>query len=211
LNKIHAARRGSLRIVNVKTLSSVCQRLALKGKLQEKNMATSVGSFVRVVGALACLSLPVAACPSEGLVLGAGKAFTSAARSGSASAFTNAASRYADTRGIALSALGSHRKKLTKAQEAEYLRLAQSFMGEFMARYSNRFNASGMKITTCRGNVVTATTSSGKKIMFRVGGGRLQDVNVSSVWLAGQMRSAISGVLNRNGGDVQALFRYLRS
>jgi hypothetical protein len=174
-------------------------------------MAPSFGNFVRTAGFLVCLSLPVAACPSEDLVMGAGKAFTSASRSGSATAFTNAATRYADTRSIALSALGPHRKKLSKAQEAEYIRLAQSFMGEFMARYSSRFNTTGMKITACRGNMVTATTSSGKKIMFRVGGGRLQDVNVSSVWLAGQMRSAISGVLNRNNGDMQALFRYLRS
>jgi ABC-type transporter MlaC component len=180
-------------------------------KIGDKTMTRMLKSFVRVVGVLSILSLPAAACPSEGLVMGAGKAFTSASRSGSASAFLNAAARYADTRGIALSALGQHRKKLSRAEEAEYIRLAQGFMGEFMARYSNRFNASGMKITTCRGNMVTATTGAGKKIIFRVGGGRVQDVNVSSVWLAGQMRSAISGVLNRNGGDVQALFRYLRS
>lgn len=151
-----------------------------------------------------------AACPSEGLVLNAGKAFTAASRSGSASAFLGAASRYADTRGIALSALGQHRKKLTKAQEAEYVRLAQGFMGKFMSKHSSSFNATGMKVINCSGNIVTATASSGKKIMFRVGGGRLQDVNVSSVWLAGQMRSTFVGVINRNNGDIQALFTYLR-
>jgi hypothetical protein len=156
------------------------------------------------------ISSAAIACPSEGLVLGAGKAFTAASRSGSASAFLSAASRYADTRGIALSALGPYRRKIPKGQEGEYVRLAQGFMGEFMARYSNRFNAAGMKITTCKGNLVTATTSSGKKIMFRVGGGRVQDVNVASVWLVGQMRSSIVGVLNRNNGDFGALFSYLR-
>lgn len=150
------------------------------------------------------------ACPSEGLVMGAGKAFTSASRSGSASAFLSAASRYADTRGIAMSALGPHRKKLTKAQEAEYVRLAQSFMGSFMAKYSSRFNAAGMKITTCKGNLVTVTGSGGRKIIFRVSGGRVQDVNVSSVWLAGQMRTTFVGVLNRNNGDISALLKYLR-
>jgi ABC-type transporter MlaC component len=155
-------------------------------------------------------TLAAAACPAEGLVLGAGKAFTSAAKSGSASAFLFAASRYTDTRGIAMSALGPHRKKLSKAQEAEYVRLAQGFMGRFMAQYANRFNASGMKITTCKGNLVTATASGGRKIIFRVGGGRVQDVNVSSIWLAGQMRSTFVGVLNRNNGDIKALLTYLR-
>jgi ABC-type transporter MlaC component len=173
-------------------------------------MAACLKSFVRALGILTILASPVAACPSEGLVMGAGKAFTSASRSGSASAFLSAASRYADTRSIALSALGPHRKKLTKAQEGEYVRLAQGFMGEFMARYASRFNVSGMKITTCKGSVVTATTANGNKIIFRVGGGRVQDVNVSSVWLAGQMRSTFVGVLNRNDGDMKALFSYLR-
>jgi ABC-type transporter MlaC component len=155
------------------------------------------------------LGASAAGCPSEGLVMGASKAFTAASRSGSANAFLSAASRYVDTRGIALSALGPHRKKLTKAQEGEYVRLAQSFMGQFMSKYSNRFNASGMKITTCNGNLVTAS-AGGKKIIFRVSGGRLQDVNVSSIWLAGQMRSTFVGVLNRNNGDINALLTYLR-
>jgi phospholipid transport system substrate-binding protein len=149
-------------------------------------------------------------CAAESLVMGAGKAFASASRSGSASAFLSAASRYADTRSIALSALGPHRKKLTKAQEGEYVRLAQNFMGEFMAKYSGKFNTAGMKITTCSGNIVTATANGGRKVIFRVGGGRVQDVNVSSVWLAGQMRSTFVGVLNRNNGDISALLEYLR-
>lgn len=151
-----------------------------------------------------------AGCPSEGLVMGAGKAFTSASRSGSASAFLSAASRYADTRSIAMSALGPHRKKLSKSQEAEYIRLAQGFMGNFMAKYSSRFNATGMKVTTCQGNLVTVTANGGRKIIFRVGGGRVQDVNVSSVWLAGQMRTTFVGVLNRNNGNISALLDYLR-
>jgi hypothetical protein len=83
-------------------------------------------------------------------------------------------------------------------------------MGRFMAQYSSRFNATGMKITTCNGNLVTVTSNGGRKIIFRVGGGRVQDVNVSSVWLAGQMRSTFVGVINRNNGDISKLLDYLR-
>jgi ABC-type transporter MlaC component len=178
-------------------------------KWDDLNMAKTFACAILFL-TLTISQAAAAGCPSEGLVLGAGKAFTAASKSGSASAFLGAASRYADTRGIALSALGPHRKKLSKAQEGEYVRLAQNFMGKFMARYSSNFNTSGLKITTCSGNVVTATASSGKKIMFRVGGGRVQDVNVSSVWLAGQMRSTFVGVINRNNGDMAALMDYLR-
>ena len=152
----------------------------------------------------------LAACPSQDLVVGAGKAFASASRAGSPSAFLSAASRYADTRSIALSALGPHRKKLSKGQEGEYVRLAQGYMGKFMSQYSGRFNTAGLRITTCNGNMVTATAVGGRKIIFRVGGGRVQDVNVASVWLAGQLRSTFVGVLNRNKGDIGALMDYLR-
>jgi hypothetical protein len=157
------------------------------------------------------LAAPAAlACSGEAIVLSAGKAFTSAANAGSPSAFISAASRHANLRGIAASALGPHRKKMTKAQEAQYYPLAQAFMGKFMARYASRFNASGMKVTSCKGGTITATTASGRKIIFRVGGGRVQDVNVGSIWLGGQMRSTFVGVINRNGGDVGALLMYLK-
>lgn len=149
-------------------------------------------------------------CPSEGVVMSAGKAFTVASQSGSPKAFLSAASRHADVRAIALFALGPHRKKLSRAQEGEYLRLAQAFMGRFMARYASRFNAAGMKIVSCSGNTITVSANGGRKIIFRVDGGRVRDVNVSSVWLAGQMRSTFVRVINRNNGDVTALLKYLR-
>ncbi len=166
---------------------------------------------IAIVFMFATLSSGALACPAEDLVMGTGKAFTAASRSGSATAFINAASRYADMRNIAMSALGPHRKKLSKSQEGEYVRLAHVFMGRFMAKYASRFNTSGMKVTTCNGNLVTVSASGGRKIIFRVGGGRVQDVNVSSVWLAGRMRSTFVSVLNRNDGDINALLNYLRS
>jgi ABC-type transporter MlaC component len=166
---------------------------------------------VGVVFSALVLSAPSSlSCAGESTVLAAGKAFTAASRSGSPTAFLNAASRFTDVRGIAASALGPHRNKLSKAQAAEYYRLAPAFMGKFMARYASRFNAAGMKVTTCSGSTITATTSSGRKIIFRVSGGRVRDVNVGSIWLAGQMRSTFVGVINRNGGDVGALLKYLK-
>lgn len=153
------------------------------------------------------------ACDAEKFVLSAGRAFTVASHQGSASAFTNAASNYADMRSIALFALGPHRKKLSPGKEGEFIRLAQDFMGRFMSRYSSRFNASGMKVVSCSGNIINAQ-AGGRKLIFRVsrrgGGFVLQDVNVSSVWLAGQMRSTFTGVINHNGGDINALWDYLK-
>jgi ABC-type transporter MlaC component len=167
-----------------------------------------------VLSALPATLQAASNCPAGSFVLNAGQAFAAASRSGSASAFIGAASRYADTRSIALSALGIHRKKLSRADEGEYVRLAQAFMGRFMARHASKFNVSGLKVTTCSANIVSATSSGGKKVIFRVGKGRggyrVQDVNVSSIWLAGQMRTTFVGVLNSNNGDIRALMKYLR-
>jgi ABC-type transporter MlaC component len=169
-----------------------------------------------IAGALlvAAYSPAHAGCASEKFVTSAGTAFVNAANAGSAQAFVNAAARYADLRSIALFALGSHRNDLPKSQEAEYVGLARAYMGSFMAQNASRVSGSGLKVTACAGNTVTAMTANGKKIIFRVSGSggsyRVQDVNVSSIWLAGQMRSNFTGVISRNGGDINALMKYLR-
>lgn len=154
-------------------------------------------------------------CDAEGFVLSAGNAFLAAARSGSPQAFTSAAGRYADLRSIALFALGPHRKSLPKGREGEYVSLAKAYMGRFMAKHASKFSGSGLTVVSCSGNTVNASYSGGKKLIFRVSGGkgsyRVQDVNAASIWLAGQMRSSFVGVLNRNHGDFDALFKYLKT
>lgn len=153
-------------------------------------------------------------CPAEDFVVSAGNAFLSAARAGSPQAFTSAASRYADLRSIALFALGPHRKLLSKAQEGQYVALAKAYMGRFMAKHASKFAGSGLKVVSCSGNTVNASMDGGKRLMFRVSGGqgsyRVTDVNAASIWLAGQMRSTFVGVINRNHGDINALFTYLQ-
>ena len=167
-----------------------------------------------------CLSsaTALAACPASTFIANAGNAFMGAARVHSASAFSGVTDRYTDLRGISMFALGPHRRLLSKSREAEYLMLTRGFIGRFMVRYSSRFSGSGMTIKDCVGpsNALTVSTrlSNGKKIIFKLHrskrGFLVRDVNVSSVWLAQQMRSTFVGVINRNGGDIDALFAYLR-
>lgn len=153
-------------------------------------------------------------CPSEGFVLSAGNAFLAAARAGTPQAFTSAASRFADLRGVALFALGPYRKAMPKRMEGQYVALARNYMGAFMAENASKFSGTGLRVQNCAGNTVSATTAGGKKIIFRISGSggryRVQDVNVSSIWLAGQMRSTFTGVISRNGGNIGALMNYLR-
>ena len=176
--------------------------------------------FLFILLQSACPSSATAqACEASSFINNAGTAFLGAARRQSASAFSGVASRYTDLHGIALFALGPHRKLLSKASEAEYLALTRGFIGRFMARYSNRFSGSGLTIRECTGskNTFTVNTrlSNGNKIIFKIyktkRGYLVRDVNVSSVWLAQQLRSTFVGVIKRNGGDINALFKYLRT
>ncbi|HUQ37699.1 MAG TPA: ABC transporter substrate-binding protein [Aestuariivirga sp.] len=173
--------------------------------------------FILLLGA--CLSSATAtACPASTFITNAGSAFMGAARAHSASAFSGVTARYTDLRGISMFALGPHRRLLNKSRETEYLTLTRGFIGRFMLRYSSRFSGSGMTIKDCVGSssamTVNTRLSNGKKIIFKLHrskrGFLVRDVNISSVWLAQQLRSTFVGVINRNDGDIDSLFAYLR-
>ncbi len=133
-----------------------------------------------------------------------------AAKSGSPNAFSSAASRFSDIRSIALFALGPYRKNLPKNREGAYVALTKKFMGQFMAEYASKFSGNGITITKCAGNVITTKLSTGQGLTFRLhGGSRIDDVNVSGVWLAQTLRSKFVGVIRNNGGDVAALMSWL--
>ena len=168
-----------------------------------------IGVFTNQAGA--------ASCPAESYIQSAGKAFMSASRNGSASSFSSAAARYADLRGLALFALGNYRQNLPKSREAEFVSRAQSFMGSFMAQYGSRFSGNSIVITSCNespgGLTVGTKLSTGQSLTFRLrkSGGtyRVQDVSVSSIWLAQTMRGKFTRILSENNGDVGALISYL--
>ena len=133
----------------------------------------------------------------------AAASFANAAKSRSADAFSAALARHANVSSLALFALGPYRKNLPKARQAEYARNAQRFMGAFLANNAGRINASGLTVSGCAGNLVE-TTAGGREITWRIAGGRVQDVRIGGVWLAGQLRSKFTGMIRSRGGDVNA-------
>jgi phospholipid transport system substrate-binding protein len=164
-------------------------------------------------------NVPAQACEASAFIANAGHAFLSAARSHSAAAFSGVAARYTDLNGIAMFALGPNRKLLSKSQEAEYMSLTRGFIGRFMAKNSGSLTGGNLKVLGCSGpnTAMTVNTqmSNGKKVVFKVyktkRGYLVRDVNVSSVWLAQQLRSNFTGVIRRNNGKISALFEYLGS
>jgi ABC-type transporter MlaC component len=164
-------------------------------------------------------ALPVHAekCPAASFVKSTSEAFDRAASANSPAAFASAAARYSDLRAISMFALGRHRKELPKNREAEYLDLTRQFIGRTLKKYGSGFRGTTLTITDCvtasGGVVVSARTSSGSKVVFRLaragGGYTVKDVNMKGVWLAQQMRSTFVGTIDRTG-SIDGLLAYLR-
>lgn len=181
---------------------------------------SSLAKILALLGVLfASCSASFAGCPAEPFVRSAGNAFLGAARSGSPSALSGVAARYTDLRSIAMFALGPHRSQVAKGEEARYVSLTRSFIGRFLAKHSGRIAGGGLKVVSCTGSpsapVVNAQLANGKRIVFKLSktrsGYMVRDVNFSSIWLAQQLRSTFVGVVNRNGGKIEALYSYLGS
>ena len=156
-------------------------------------------------------------CPADAFVQSAGNAFMSAADRGTPQAFSNAASRYADLRRIALFALGQYRRNLPSDREGEYVQSARGFMGRFMAQYASHFSGDGISILSCdpaaSGLNVQAQLKGGQTVTFRLRGSggsyRVEDMSISNVWLAQAMRSKFTSIISQHGGDVGALLDWL--
>jgi phospholipid transport system substrate-binding protein len=163
-------------------------------------------------------SLAAAKCEPAAFVISAGRAYDQAARSGNAATFAAAAARYSDMNAVAMFALGRYRKLLPKARESEYVNLTRKFMGGFMLKYGSDFRVGTLEIIDCSGppsNItVNARTAGGEKVSLRVykaGSGFLvRDMKVGSIWLVQQMRSTFVGTISREGGNIEALFKYLK-
>jgi ABC-type transporter MlaC component len=179
---------------------------------------TTLTSARSILTAIACIAMLAAStitasatnCPGAAIVKNAASAFLGAARNGSSSAFASALARHADIGGVALFALGKYRDELPASRRGEYFRNAHRYMSRFLASHARRFNnASAVTIESCSGGLIATATDSGSRMLWRVSGGQVQDVRISGVWLALQLRSKFTGIIRRNDGDVTALLNYL--
>ena len=171
-------------------------------------LAVTVALLIAV--GLAAPASRAASCPGAGAVTNAAAAFMNAARVGSPGAFSSALARHADVRSAALFALGQYRKDLPRGRQGQYVSDTQAFMARFLQRYSRPFKSTrDLQIESCRGNLIETSLEGRSRMVWRVGGGRIKDVQVSGVWLSLQLRSKFTGIIRRNNGNVEALLDYL--
>ena len=155
-----------------------------------------------------------ATCPAGNVALEAGNAFVSAARNRSSSQFASALRSHTDMRRIAFFALGKYRKKLPKNAEGKYVKLTSRYIARTLADFSRKFRASSVEIVRCQGKTVESRLKQlggrpPQKVLWRVSGSRVNDVNVQNVWLGQLLRSNFGSVMRKGGGDIRVLFAHL--
>jgi ABC-type transporter MlaC component len=149
-------------------------------------------------------------CPAADTVRKAARAFMAAARDGSKSAFASVLSRYTNVEALATFALGKYRAKLPAARRAEYVRNAYNYMSQALADNARSVEGrSDLQIESCRGHLVETSFSGGSGMVWRVSGGQVEDVRVSGVWLALQLRQKFTGIIRQNHDDVRSLLDFL--
>jgi ABC-type transporter MlaC component len=153
-------------------------------------------------------------CPGDRVVQSAAASLQQAAMSGSPQAFAAVVDQHADVSQLAMFALGPYRQALPDARRSEYVQLTRQFLGQFLARRAGRIAGAQLQIVGCSseaGYAYVDTRAGGQRVIWRLEGGRIIDVNVAGIWLTQQMRSNFVSVIQRGNGDPAALIDYLRS
>ncbi len=179
--------------------------------------AVAVASALLVGGATLTAAPPpahAATCAAGNVALKAGKAFVSAARNRSSSQFASALRSHTNMKRIALFALGKYRKNLPKSKQSQYVNLTSRYIARTLASFSKKFRASSVEVVRCRGKTVVSRLKQlggrpPQKVLWKISGSRVNDVNVQNVWLAQLLRSNFVSVMKKGGGNINVLLAHL--
>lgn len=153
-------------------------------------------------------------CPGDQVVQAAAASLQQAAASGSPQAFAAVVDQHTDVSQMAMFALGPYRQALADAQRSEYVQLTRQFLGQYLAERAGQLAGAQLQIIGCSsesGYTYINTQLGGQRVIWRLEGDRIIDVNAAGVWLTQQMRSNFVSVIKRGNGDPAALIDYLRS
>jgi ABC-type transporter MlaC component len=145
----------------------------------------------------------------------ANEALAVARSGGSPSRFRSLLQRSSAYQGVAMFALGRYRSQLPPGDRDRYVSLALNFVANTFARNAKSFAGERFVATSAgdgmvRGKIQFANGQQAN-VDWRVKGGKIIDVNIQGVWLTLQLRDQFTGVLGRNNGNFDALFRYLQT
>jgi len=188
--------------------------------LPTRRIVLSLGALA--VSSVMHVSLANAASPAESYVEKIGNGILSAARAKSVGKFRSLLKRNGAISTIAIYSLGPYRKKLPASRKGEYYKLVTNHISKVFAAHSSKLAGQSLKATSSRSkgkSVIVKSKlkySSGKtstvtwRLIKRGRSFKVFDVNVQGIWLANTQKTDFISVMRKNGGDINALFTYLR-
>lgn len=179
--------------------------------------------FACAIAASTIVSSPTSATPAaQAFVERVGNDVLGAARAGSAARFKQLLQRNAAIGSIALYSLGRFRKKLPQSRKREYYRLVAGHISKVFATHSKKLAGNALTVQTshARGKSIIVksrlkypsgqTTPVTWRLLKAGSGFKIFDVNVKGIWLANTQKTDFTAILRRSGGDINALFAYLK-
>ena len=168
-----------------------------------------------VMGLVLASPVLAATCPQTGVVEKAGTAMIQAAKSGSPGAFSDALRSYADMGSIAMFALGKYRQSLPAGRRDAFVALTTDYVSRTLNDFRLKFRADSITVKDCDGDVIKSFIfflggKGNQPVIWRVKGTKVADVNVQNVWLAQLLRTNLTGILDKNNGNFDALFAEMK-
>lgn len=179
-----------------------------------RNLAWLIAIAVLAANMAAAAPAHAQSCPGIETVQSAAASLNQAAASGSPQAFAAAVDRHTDVSQLAMFALGPYRSALPESQRSAYIGLTREFLGRVLAQRAGSLAGAQMQVVDCSsdgGYTYVDTRVGGQRVVWRLEGNRIIDVNAGGVWLMPQMRSNFVSVIQRGNGNPAALIDYLRS
>ena len=150
------------------------------------------------------------ACPAEHRVRSAASDLMRAGRSGSPAVIRRVLYRHVDMRRVMTFALGRDIRRLKGAQRRRYYRQASAYAARQLARLARYVRGSAVRVERCsRSRVVTKLLPQGERIVWRLRGGRIVDVNFRGMWMAQLLRDRFRRMLAETGHDMKAFIARL--
>ena len=144
---------------------------------------------------------PAASCAATKVVMRAARDFMRAGKSGSPAALARALKRHVHMRRVMLFALGRHARRLSPAQKALYIRRATRYASRQLAQVGRGVKGGKVKILSCRGDRVV-TRVGGNKVIWKIRGGRIIDVNFRGMWMAQLLRGRFRRMLRESNNNM---------
>ena len=176
-----------------------------------------------IAGAVLFSPCPARAQTAAEFVRSIGNDALAAARAHSQSRFRSLLRDNADLPSIAMFVLGPYRAKMPNERRGDYFLLFEKYLTDVFLSNASKLAGRSLDIQRVKSqgrNILVwsrIAPDTGRRpvsVIWRLvegeNGYKIFDVNIAGIWLAVQQRTNFVALLDRNNGNIEALFKFLR-